>query len=246
MVRFGYQEVAEGEKARLVQGVFSSVAARYDLMNDLMSGGVHRLWKDALVDWLNPQPRQRIADIAGGTGDVAFRIARRARRRGGSAQVIVCDINADMMAEGRRRAAQQREQDLAWTSGNAERLPFGDASLDACTIAFGIRNVTRIDEALAEMRRVLRPGGRFLCLEFSRVEAPGLDALYERYSFSVLPLLGEWVANDGDAYRYLVESIRQFPAQGDFAKMIARAGLGRVRVRNLAGGIVALHSAWRL
>lgn len=246
MASFGYREVAEGEKARLVQGVFSSVAARYDLMNDLMSGGVHRLWKEALVDWLNPQPRQRIADIAGGTGDVAFRIARRARRRGGRAQVIVCDINPDMMTEGRRRAAQQREQDLNWISGDAERLPFGDSCLDACAIAFGIRNVTRIDAALSEMRRVLRPGGRFLCLEFSRVDAPGLDALYTRYSFSVLPRLGEWVAKDGDAYRYLVESIRQFPAQAAFAKMIEYAGLGRVRVRNLTGGIAALHSAWRL
>ncbi|MGH6888818.1 MAG: class I SAM-dependent methyltransferase [Rhizomicrobium sp.] len=243
---FGYRDVPENEKTQLVRGVFSSVARRYDLMNDLMSGGVHRLWKDALVDWLNPQPRQRIADIAGGTGDVAFRIAERARRHGGRAEVIVCDINADMMDEGRRRAAARHRRDVMWAAGDAEHLPIRDASLDACTIAFGIRNVTHIDAALAQMRRVLRPGGRFLCLEFSRVEAPGLDALYERYSFSVLPRLGEWVANDGEAYRYLVESIRRFPPQTAFAKMIARAGLGRVRVRNLAGGIAALHSAWRL
>lgn len=243
---FGYREVPEKEKAQLVRGVFSSVATRYDLMNDLMSGGVHRLWKDALVDWLNPQPRQRIADIAGGTGDVAFRIAERARRHGGCADAIVCDINVDMMSEGRKRVAERRQSDVTWVAGDAEHLPFCDASLDACTIAFGIRNVTRIEASLAEMRRVLKPGGRFLCLEFARVEAPGLDALYERYSFSVLPRLGEWIAQDGDAYRYLVESIRRFPPQAAFAKMIARAGLGRVRIRNLAGGIAALHSAWRL
>jgi demethylmenaquinone methyltransferase/2-methoxy-6-polyprenyl-1,4-benzoquinol methylase len=243
---FGYRDVPESEKAQLVRGVFSSVARRYDLMNDLMSGGVHRLWKDALVDWLNPQANQTIADIAGGTGDVAFRIAERARRRGGHADVIVCDINAQMIAEGQRRAAARHEPDVKWSAGDAEHQPFADASLDACTIAFGIRNVTNIEAALAEVQRVLRPGGRFLCLEFSRVQAPGLDALYERYSFSVLPRLGEWVAKDGEAYRYLVESIRRFPAQAAFAKMIARAGLSRVKFRNLAGGIAALHSAWRL
>ncbi|HEY3778401.1 MAG TPA: bifunctional demethylmenaquinone methyltransferase/2-methoxy-6-polyprenyl-1,4-benzoquinol methylase UbiE [Rhizomicrobium sp.] len=243
---FGYREVPEGEKARLVHGVFSSVAKRYDLMNDLMSGGVHRLWKGALVDWLNPQANQTIADVAGGTGDVAFRIAARARRHGGHANVIVCDINAEMISEGQHRAAERRERDITWAVGDAEHLPFADASLDACTIAFGIRNVTNIEAALAEFRRVLKPGGRFLCLEFSRVEAPGLDVLYERYSFAVLPRIGEWVAKDGEAYRYLVESIRRFPAQAAFAKMIARAGLSQVKVRNLAGGIAALHSAWRL
>ncbi len=243
---FGFRDVPASEKEGLVRGVFSSVAKHYDVMNDLMSGGVHRLWKDALVEWLNPQPGQRILDVAGGTGDIAFRVAAFARRRGGSGEIVACDINPDMLAEGARRAAEADERDISWALGDAEHLPFADSSMDACTIAFGIRNVTHVDAALAEMRRVLKPGGRFLCLEFSRVEAPGLDALYERYSFAVLPRLGEWVAKDGDTYRYLAESIRRFPAQGAFAKMIARAGLSRVKVRNLAGGIAAMHSAWRI
>ena len=246
MVSFGYRDVAASEKGDLVHGVFSSVARRYDLMNDLMSGGVHRLWKDAMVEWLNPRPGWRILDVAGGTGDIAFRMAAFARGRGGSAGIIACDVNPDMLAEGVRRAAEVEEGDVWWALGNAEQLPFADSSMDACTISFGIRNVTHIDTALSEMRRVLKPGGRFLCLEFSRVEAPGLDALYERYSFEVLPRLGEWVAKDGEAYRYLAESIRRFPAQGPFAKMISRAGLARVKVRNLAGGIAAMHSAWRI
>lgn len=245
-VSFGYRDVPDSEKAGLVRGVFSSVAKRYDLMNDLMSGGVHRLWKDAMVEWLNPQPGQRILDVAGGTGDIAFRVAALARARGGPAEVTVCDVNPDMLAEGVRRAEETDEQDVCWALGDAERLPFAGASMDACVIAFGIRNVTHVDAALAEMRRVLKPGGRFLCLEFSRIEAPGLDALYERYSFSILPRLGEMVAKDGDAYRYLVESIRRFPAQSAFAKMIARAGLSRVKIRNLAGGVAAMHSAWRI
>jgi demethylmenaquinone methyltransferase/2-methoxy-6-polyprenyl-1,4-benzoquinol methylase len=246
MVSFGYRDVPASEKAGLVGGVFTSVAKRYDLMNDLMSGGVHRLWKDAMVEWLNPQPGQRILDVAGGTGDIAFRIAALARERGGPAEIIACDINAEMLGEGVRRAAEADEHDVCWALGDAERLPFATASMDACTIAFGIRNVTHIEAALAEMRRVLKPGGRFLCLEFSRVNAPGLDVLYERFSFSVLPRLGEMVAQDGEAYRYLAESIRRFPAQGTFAKMIARAGLSQVKVRNLAGGIAAMHSAWRI
>jgi demethylmenaquinone methyltransferase/2-methoxy-6-polyprenyl-1,4-benzoquinol methylase len=243
---FGYRDVSDTEKSRLVRGVFSSVAKRYDLMNDLMSGGVHRLWKDAMVEWLNPQPGQIVLDVAGGTGDIAFRIAELARCRGGSAKVVVCDINPEMIAEGVRRALQVDEPDVCWACGDAESLPVPDSSMDACTIAFGIRNVTDIESALAEIRRVLKPGGRFVCLEFSRVEAPGLDALYERYSFSVLPRLGEWVAQDGEAYRYLAESIRRFPAQAAFAQMIARAGFSRVKIRNLAGGIAAMHSAWRL
>lgn len=246
MASFGYREVEEGAKSALVRGVFSSVARRYDLMNDLMSGGVHRLWKDAMVEWLNPQPGRRVADIAGGTGDIAFRVAHLARLRGGHATVLVCDASAEMIAEGLRRANEADETDVRWLCGDVESLPFPDASMDACTIGFGIRNVTRIDKALAEMRRVLKPGGRFLCLEFSRVQAPGLDTLYERYSFSVLPRLGEWVAKDADAYRYLAESIRRFPSQTLFAEMIERAGLSRVKVRNLAGGIAAMHSAWRL
>jgi demethylmenaquinone methyltransferase/2-methoxy-6-polyprenyl-1,4-benzoquinol methylase len=246
MATFGYRDVEELEKPALVRGVFSSVARRYDLMNDLMSGGIHRLWKDAMVEWLNPQPGQCIADVAGGTGDIALRIAALARARGGQAQIVVCDASTDMIAEGIVRARAAGETDVRWACGDAEALPLPDRSVDACTIAFGIRNVTHIDRALAEMRRVLKPGGRFLCLEFSRVQAPGLDVLYERYSFAVLPRLGEWVAKDADAYRYLVESIRRFPSQSAFARLIERAGLSRVKVRILAGGIAAMHSAWRL
>jgi demethylmenaquinone methyltransferase/2-methoxy-6-polyprenyl-1,4-benzoquinol methylase len=243
---FGFREVPEAEKEGLVRDVFSSVARNYDVMNDLMSAGVHRLWKDAMVEWLNPQPGWRVLDVAGGTGDVAFRIADYARGHGGDARIAVCDINADMLGEGRARAAEKGQSGIEWICGDAEALPVPDTSQDAYTIAFGIRNVTHIDRALVEARRVLKPGGRFLCLEFSRVMAPVLDTLYERYSFAVLPKLGEWVAKDGESYRYLAESIRRFPPQAVFAKMIAAAGLSNVKVRNLAGGIVALHSAWRI
>ena len=243
---FGFREVPEGEKEGLVREVFSSVAARYDLMNDLMSGGVHRIWKDAMVEWLNPRPGWRTVDVAGGTGDIAFRIADMARSRGGDAEIVVCDINADMVGEGVRRAAEKSETAIRWLCGDAEALPLEDASLDAYTIAFGIRNVTHIEAALAEARRVLRPGGRFLCLEFSRVEAPGLDALYDAYSFKLLPRIGRMVAGDEEAYRYLAESIRRFPPQAKFARMVEAAGLERVKVRNLSGGIAAMHSAWRI
>jgi demethylmenaquinone methyltransferase/2-methoxy-6-polyprenyl-1,4-benzoquinol methylase len=243
---FGYRDVPESDKAGMVRGVFSSVAARYDLMNDLMSGGVHRLWKDALVEWLNPRPGWRVLDVAGGTGDIAFRIADAVRRRGGEADITVCDINAEMVGEGVARAAAKGEHAIEWIVGDAEALPVPDSSVDAYTIAFGIRNVTHIDRALSEAARVLKPGGRFLCLEFSRVDAPGLDALYDRFSFAVLPKLGEMVAKDSEAYRYLAESIRRFPPQNAFAKMIARAGLSRVKVRNMAGGIAAMHSAWKI
>jgi len=243
---FGFRDVPQAEKEGLVREVFSSVARRYDLMNDLMSGGVHRLWKDAMVEWLNPRPGWGVLDVAGGTGDIAFRVAGAARRRGGAARIVVCDINSDMLAEGIRRAEVNACDDIEWTCGDAEALPVADASVDAYTIAFGIRNVTHIDRVLVEARRVLKPGGRFLCLEFSRCEAPGLDALYDRFSFSVLPRLGAWVAQDEEAYRYLAESIRRFPPQAVFAKLIEKAGLSRVKVRNMAGGIAALHSAWRL
>ena len=243
---FGFRDVPEAEKAALVREVFSSVAKRYDLMNDLMSGGVHRTWKDAMVEWLNPQPGWRVLDVAGGTGDIALRIAEMARARGGDAAITVCDINADMLGEGVRRAEAKGEGAIAWICGDAEALPIPDASMDAYTIAFGIRNVTHIDRALAEARRVLKPGGRFLCLEFSRVEAPGLDAIYRRFSMSVLPKLGELVAQDAESYRYLAESIRRFPPQAKFAKMIEKSGLSRVKVRNLTGGIAAMHSAWKI
>ena len=245
-VSFGFRDVPEGEKEALVKEVFSSVAARYDLMNDLMSLGVHRIWKDAMVEWLNPQPGWKSLDVAGGTGDVAFRIAELARARGGEAAITVCDINAAMLGEGVRRAEEKNEASIEWVCGNAESLPFPDASFDSYTIAFGIRNVTHIDVALAEVRRVLRPGGRFLCLEFSKVEVRGLDTLYDAYSFKLMPKIGGLVAQDEESYRYLAESIRRFPPQAKFASMIADAGLSQVKVRNLSGGIAAMQSAWRL
>lgn len=243
---FGFREVPEEEKEGLVKEVFSSVAARYDLMNDLMSAGIHRIWKDAMVEWLNPQPGWSVLDVAGGTGDIAFRIAQLARSRGGEACVTVCDINTDMLSEGQRRAKEKAETAITWICGNAECLPFPDCSFDAYTIAFGIRNVTHIDRALKEAWRVLKPGGRFLCLEFSKVEVPILDTLYDTYSFKILPKLGSLVAQDEEAYRYLAESIRRFPPQTKFAQMITQAGLEQVKVRNLSGGIAAMHSAWRL
>ncbi len=243
---FGFRDEPEDQKEGLVREVFSSVARKYDLMNDLMSGGVHRLWKDTMVEWLNPQPGWRVLDVAGGTGDIAFRIADTARARGGEAEIVVCDINADMLTEGVRRAEAKGERAVQWINGDAEALPVPDASFDAYTIAFGIRNVTHIDKALSEARRVLKPGGRFLCLEFSQVQAPILDALYDKFSFSVLPRLGEMVAGDAEAYRYLAESIRRFPPQAKFAKMIEAAGLSQVKVRNMTGGIAAMHSAWRI
>ncbi len=241
LVPFGYREVAEDEKSALVHGVFSSVARRYDLMNDLMSVGVHRLWKDAAVAWLNPQSDWTVVDAAGGTGDIAFRIAARAP----GAEIIVCDINAEMLEQGQRRAAKRAKANITWLCGDAEDLPLPDKMADAYTIAFGIRNVTHIDKVLAEAFRVLKPGGRFLCLEFSK-SAPGLDVLYDRYSFAVLPRLGQMVARDGEAYRYLAESIRRFPAQKPFAKMIEAAGFAQVKFRNLSGGIAAMHSGWKL
>ncbi|MEM7021303.1 MAG: class I SAM-dependent methyltransferase [Pseudomonadota bacterium] len=245
---FGYQEVRPEDKAGLVGGVFERVASRYDLMNDLMSGGIHRLWKSAMVDWLAPRPGLRLLDVAGGTGDIAFRVLDRlARKAGPPAQITVCDINPAMVEVGRDRAIDQnRIGPLRWVCGDAESLPVADRSVDAYTIAFGIRNVTRIGRALEEARRVLRPGGRFLCLEFSRVEPEALRSLYDQYSFAVVPWLGAQVADDRDAYQYLVESIRRFPDQTTFAGMIEGAGLERVRHRNLSAGIVALHSAWRI
>lgn len=248
---FGFRDVPETEKEGLVREVFSSVAARYDLMNDLMSGGIHRIWKDAMVEWLNPQPGWKTVDVAGGTGDIALRIVEMARRRsrksgGGEAIVTVCDINEQMVGEGKRRADSKGEAAIAWTVGDAEALPLPDASMDAYTIAFGIRNVTHIDRALSEARRVLKPGGRFLCLEFSHVDVPGLDTVYDAYSFKLLPKMGAWVAGDAESYRYLAESIRRFPARETFAQMIRDAGLGQVKVRVLSGGIAAMHSAWKI
>lgn len=238
---FGFRTVGVSEKPSLVRDVFDSVASRYDLMNDLMSGGIHRFWKAAMIDWLNPRPDMTLLDVGGGTGDIAFRF----RERGGG-PVIVCDINTPMLVQGRDRGIDRGfVSEIAWICGDAERLPIADGTVDAYATAFCLRNVTHIDRALAEARRVLKPGGRFLSLEFSRVALPVLDRLYDAYSFSVLPLLGRFVAGNADAYRYLAESIRRFPSQQRFAAMIKDAGLDLVKYRNLSGGIVALHSAWR-
>jgi demethylmenaquinone methyltransferase / 2-methoxy-6-polyprenyl-1,4-benzoquinol methylase len=242
-VPFGYRDVDAEEKPALVRGVFSSVAHRYDLMNDLMSFRVHRLWKDEFVAWLDPRPGMRVLDVAGGTGDVAMRIDHRVRRKGGEAAITVCDASPEMLEQGIVRAGAQN---LNWLCGDAEQLPVASASHDAYAIAFGIRNTTHLDLVLKEAYRVLKPGGRFLCLEFSKVTVPGLDSLYDLYSFSVLPRLGEVVAGDGAAYRYLAESIRRFPGQRSFAAAISAAGFAQVKFRNLSGGIAAMHSGWKL
>ncbi|GBD42631.1 Ubiquinone/menaquinone biosynthesis C-methyltransferase UbiE [bacterium HR40] len=241
---FGDEPVDPAEKARRVAEVFRRVANRYDLMNDLMSLGVHRLWKEAMLDWLYPRPGLRLLDLAGGTGDIAFRLLERLQ---GQAEVVLCDINPEMLAVGRDRALDGGWlAEVQWVCGDAEQLPFPDRSFEAVTIAFGIRNVTRIDRALAEIYRVLVPGGRFLCLEFSRLTAPFFEPLYDAWSFTVVPLLGRVVAGDEASYRYLVESIRRFPDQVTFARLIEQAGFSQVRWRNLSTGIAALHSAWRL
>ncbi|MBV8764164.1 MAG: bifunctional demethylmenaquinone methyltransferase/2-methoxy-6-polyprenyl-1,4-benzoquinol methylase UbiE [Hyphomicrobiales bacterium] len=239
---FGFSTVRLDEKQGLVDDVFRQVARRYDLMNDLMSFGVHRAWKNEFVAMLPPHAFS-VIDVAGGTGDVAFRIVDAKGRR---ARVTLCDINAEMLAVGRERAGPARARQLAFAQANAEDLPFAAASFDAYTIAFGIRNVPSIDKALAEAFRVLKLGGRFLCLEFSSVDMPGLDRLYDAYSSSVIPKLGKLVAGDEGPYRYLVESIRRFPRPALFARMIERAGFRRVKHRPLSGNIAAIHSAWKL
>ena len=224
--------------------MFASVARRYDLMNDLMSGGVHRLWKAAMLNWLAPRPGSHLLDVAGGTGDIALRYLDRVK---GDAKVTVCDLSPEMIAVGQDRATDLgRLQEIDWVCGNGEALPLADRSVDVYTIAFGLRNTTYIDQVLAEARRVLKPTGRFMCLEFSHVAFPLLGEIYDRYSFKVLPWMGKVVAGDGDSYRYLAESIRRFPAQEELAGMMVAAGLGQVSVRNLSGGIAAMHSAWRI
>jgi demethylmenaquinone methyltransferase / 2-methoxy-6-polyprenyl-1,4-benzoquinol methylase len=240
---FGFRTVPEADKAGMVHGVFSSVASRYDLMNDLMSGGVHRLWKEAMIDWLAPRPGMRLLDVAGGTGDISFRFLKRLKSDG---QATICDMTGAMLDEGARRAAKDGIENVDWICGDAMMLPFDDRWFDAYTIAFGIRNVTRIEDVLAEAYRVLKPGGRFLCLEFSQVPNPGLQWLYDRYSFNVIPPIGQAVTGDRGSYQYLVESIRQFPDQERFAAMIREAGFGQVKYRNLTMGVAALHSGWRL
>jgi demethylmenaquinone methyltransferase/2-methoxy-6-polyprenyl-1,4-benzoquinol methylase len=245
---FGYRDVDPAEKPGLVRGVFDRVARRYDLMNDLMSVGVHRLWKDATAARMNPQPGELIVDCAGGTGDMARRFARMARaakaRRGGpSARIVVVDYNAEMVQAGLRRGG---EDEIAWAVGDAQRLPLPDGAASAYCISFGLRNVTDIQAALAEARRVLKPGGRFLCLEFSRPTTQALRDAYDAYSFKVIPAVGQVVAKDRAAYQYLVESIRRFPDQAKLAAMMGQAGFSRVSVTNFTAGVAALHQGWAI
>lgn len=242
---FGERTVPLGDKQGMVDDVFHSVARRYDLMNDVMSGGLHRAWKDALVTAVNPPKSDRgfaLLDLAGGTGDVAFRVVEAG---GTGARVTVCDINEEMLAVGRARQ-RGRGEGVTFEQGNAEELPYPDRSFDCVTIAFGIRNVPRIERALGEAYRVLKIGGRFLCLEFSAVTVPGIDKLYELYSFQVVPRIGQAVTGDREAYQYLVESIRKFPKPQAFARMIETAGFRRVSFTPMTTGVVALHSGWKL
>ena len=241
---FGFQTVDEDQKAGLVHGVFSSVASKYDVMNDLMSMGIHRVWKDAMMDWLAPRPGQRLLDVAGGTGDVAFRFLDRA---GDGAVATVLDMTEMMLLEGQKRAeATDKAHALDWVVGDAMALPFEDNRFDVYTISFGIRNVTRIEDALAEAYRVLRPGGRLMVLEFNQIPNDLMQKAYDLYSFNVIPTMGKVVTGDRDSYQYLVESIRRFPDQDRFAEMIRTAGFGLVKYRNLSMGIAALHSGWKL
>jgi len=240
---FGYKEVETTEKAKLVGGVFSSVASKYDIMNDAMSLGVHRLWKDRFIKDLNPRKGSKLLDVAGGTGDIAFRFLKSAAE----GAVTVCDINPDMLLEGKKRAIDKNIlQNIEWVCGDAEKLPMPSSSFDYYTIAFGIRNVTNIENAIAEAYRVLKPGGRFMCLEFSHVDNPLPGKIYDIFSFQIIPKIGKAVAGDEASYQYLVESIRKFPKQEEFAAMIKRAGFENVKYTDLSGGIVAIHSGWKV
>jgi demethylmenaquinone methyltransferase / 2-methoxy-6-polyprenyl-1,4-benzoquinol methylase len=240
---FGFKTIPEAEKAGRVRGVFSSVATKYDIMNDVMSGGVHRVWKDAMMDWLSPRDGQRLLDVAGGTGDIAFRFLKRAP----TASAVVLDLTEDMLIEGRNRAeAEDRAHQLDWMVGDAMALPFEANSFDVYTISFGIRNVTRINDALSEAYRVLKPGGRLMVLEFSQLPNPAMQWAYDRYSFNLIPKMGQVIAGDSESYQYLVESIRKFPNQERFATMMRDAGFSQVKYRNLTFGVAALHSGWKL
>ncbi|WP_417605343.1 bifunctional demethylmenaquinone methyltransferase/2-methoxy-6-polyprenyl-1,4-benzoquinol methylase UbiE [Primorskyibacter flagellatus] len=240
---FGFETVPENEKAGRVQGVFNSVASKYDVMNDAMSMGIHRVWKDAMMDWLAPRPGQQLLDVAGGTGDIAFRFLKRA----GHGQATVLDLTEPMLAEGRKRAeAEAMADSLDWIVGDAMSLPFPDNSFDVYTISFGIRNVTRPQDALAEAFRVLRPGGRLMVLEFSQIPNDMMQKVYDLYSFNIIPRLGQMIAGDRDSYQYLVESIRRFPDQESFLGMVQGAGFEQAKYRNLTMGVACLHSGWKI
>jgi len=240
---FGFQTVKESEKAGMVKGVFDSVADRYDLMNDVMTAGIHRQWKNSLIDSLNPRAGMKLLDVAGGTGDIAFRFLDRSA----SGHVTVCDINAEMLRVGQRRAQDKGYDDRAeFICGDAMKLPFPDRMMDAYTIAFGIRNVTRIEEALSEAYRVLKPGGKFLCLEFSPTVAPLFQKTYDAYSFNVMPKMGEFIAGDSESYQYLAESIRRFPTPANFEAKVKAAGFSRTGFRTMTAGFVAIHYGTRI
>ncbi|ALI55647.1 bifunctional demethylmenaquinone methyltransferase/2-methoxy-6-polyprenyl-1,4-benzoquinol methylase UbiE [Celeribacter marinus] len=240
---FGFKDVAEDQKAGMVHGVFTSVASKYDIMNDVMSMGIHRVWKDAMMDWLAPRPNQRLLDVAGGTGDVSFRFLKRAP----NATAVVLDMTESMLIEGRKRAeADKMANNLSWVTGDAMALPFDDNQFDVYTISFGIRNVTRVQDALNEAYRVLKPGGRLMVLEFSQLPNPALQKAYDLYSFNVIPPMGKLITGDRDSYQYLIESIRKFPDQDTFASMIETAGFETVKYRNLSMGIATLHSGWKI
>ena len=240
---FGFETVPEHEKAERVQGVFNSVASKYDIMNDVMSVGIHRIWKEAMIDWLAPHSGQRLLDVAGGTGDVSFKFLKRA----GFGNATVLDLTEPMLIEGQKRAeAEKLAQSLDWVVGDAMALPFENNSFDVYTISFGIRNVTHPQKALAEAYRVLKPGGRLMVLEFSQIPVEGMQKLYDLYSFNVIPSMGELIAGDRDSYQYLVESIRKFPDQETFLSMIQNAGFENTKYRNLTMGIASLHSGWKI
>jgi len=239
---FGFETVSADDKAKMVKGVFDNVASQYDIMNDLMSLGIHRVWKSIFVDYLDPQPKTKLIDVGGGTGDIAFKFLK-----SGGEEVTVCDINYEMVNTGRDRAINKGIlTGIDWINGDAENLPISKNAFDAYTTAFCIRNVTNIENVLSEAHRVLKPGGHFLCLEFSPVVLPILKKIYDTYSFNVLPWLGRVIVDDERSYRYLAESIRRFPDQGKFATLIAKAGFKHVNYKSLSGGIVTIHSAWRI
>ena len=241
-VDFGYQNVALSQKQELVNSVFDSVASSYDIMNDLMSIGVHRLWKEALIDWMAPRPNQILADLAGGTGDVSLKFLER-----GGQFAHVIDINEQMLAAGRKRRVMNKFQErLNWLAGDAQDIPLADNSVDRVTIAFGLRNVPDRMRALNQIVRILKPGGRFCCLEFSHVKNPILSSVYDEWSFNILPKLGQLVAGEAQPYQYLVESIRRFPTEAELCSMMADTGMAQIKVRNLSGGIAAIHSGWKL